>query len=109
MHFKKSKALRVLIILTLHALAVDRFSIRAISLAKPLLRRKRDSQLQKFREGFGKVLEEQIFILHVHLDVLLELRVGHQNHVGGQHHQLTGAILELIGTFPRFPIMSHLW
>lgn len=61
----------------------------------------RNPELDQLDESIRKVLEEGIVVLGVPLDVLLELLVLDQRHVGGKHHQgLGGLVRELLGTVP---------
>lgn len=67
------------------------------------------TQGQQFGKGCRKILEEEIFVLSVHGNVLFEFGVLNENNIGRQHHELASNILKLIGTGPWFSIVRQLW
>lgn len=59
------------------------------------------TELKQSHNGLGKVLEEGIIVLCVHLGVLPEALVLDELHVSGQHHEALGLdILKLLGAVP---------
>jgi hypothetical protein len=73
-----------------------------------LLLLERHAQLEKLRNDFAEFLEEYIVVLGVSHDVLLELLVFNQSHIGGQHHQrLCGLVFVLLGSIPLIALLVY--
>eukprot|EP00123_Amoebidium_parasiticum_P009194 comp19321_c0_seq1/m.22202 comp19321_c0_seq1/g.22202 ORF comp19321_c0_seq1/g.22202 comp19321_c0_seq1/m.22202 type:complete len:334 (+) comp19321_c0_seq1:380-1381(+) len=58
------------------------------------------AKVHQSSESGGEVLEEGLLLLGIQLNILPELGVPDKSHVSGQHHQVTGGVLVLLGALP---------
>ena len=46
------------------------------------------AQCKELGKGLGKILEKQVLVVGVHADILVELVIFLEDHVGGEHHDV---------------------
>lgn len=54
------------------------------------------AQLEELEDDGREIVEEGLLVLGVPLDVRLERLVGHERHVGGQHHERLGRLVLIL-------------